>query len=429
VSKGKILTLTAILMMLVLTPAFAQDQTGYESWTLPGDGASTLVVNPADGSVWTFLHQTGNLVALDPSDGSVMVDAALAMRPSAMAFTPDGEYALLVGEPLGDQIIDQGLVHLIDPSDGAVVAELELEGSCNAVYAADDGSIYVATGMQYGYQGTVYRLAMNFDEEGAITLDVEEDAACGKIPWAIISFDGVLYVTDLELQWGEQPDGTMGPPYGAWVWEYDAQTLAFIDKSWVGINPSRMVATESGVLVACSGSKIGSEEWMEPALSLIAGTGESDPIFIGTSGASDLDVSPDGTWAVATLADWGPPAEGSAMSMYQHAVPGAFPEARRWVYTGKMALVEFPTGGMESDMEGEMESDIEGGIESDMEGGMESDMEGGMESSDDINPIVTDILPDEFLRAVAISSDGTTIYALAEQPERIIVIPVSDLMQ
>lgn len=378
-------TLLLLVTVLFSGPSVGQaEEVG--SWTLPGEGAGPLVVNPVDGSLWTFFHQTGNLVALDTSDGSVRLDVPLTIRPTSLAFSADGRFAYLVGEPLDDQIIDRGLVQVISAADGRVIAELAMEGACNAVHVAESGAIYVACGMQYAYQGTVYKLAVNTDNTGRISLAVENQAACGKIPWAVATFEGNLYVTDLELQWTSQPDGSMGPPYGSWVWIYDAETLEFIDRSWVGINPSRLAMSGSGMLVACSGSKQGGDAWAEPALSLLRSPGESEPILIGESGASDLAVSPDGSWAVASLADWGPPAEGSAMSFFHQANPRRFPEARRWNYTGDIAIVATADG----------EPQVQR---------------------------VT-VLSDLFVRAVAISADGNTVYALQGDPERILAIPV-----
>ena len=158
-----------VLMITVLFsfPALGQEidyepSPEMDTWELPGAGAGPLVVNPADGSLWTFLHQSGNLVALDTSDGSVILDVPLTIRPTALAFSPDGSMAFLSGESLDDQIINTGLVQMIDTSDGSVLAEIELEGACNTVYAADNETLYAACGMQYAYEGIIYRLSWNW---------------------------------------------------------------------------------------------------------------------------------------------------------------------------------------------------------------------------------------------------------------------------
>lgn len=356
------------------------------SWDLPGVGAGPVAVNPSDGTLWTFFHQTGNLVSLDPVDGSVLIDVPLTIRPTALDFCEFGMGLYLVGEPLDDQIIDRGVVQAINSATGEVAAEIELEGACNAVYSKDFGTVYVACGMQYAYEGTLYKLSVDFDEEENLVIEIESKVSCGKIPWSIASRGGVIYVTDLELQWTAQPDGTMGPPYGAWVWAYDEGTLDYIDKSWVGINPSKLVESGAGILVACSGSKQGEGSLIEPAFSLITEPGESDPFFIGTAGAGDLDVSPDGVFAVAVLSDWGPPAAWSFMSSLPDSVHGTFPDLKRWVFTPDLAVINLDDGGISA-------SRIEN-------------------------------ISDSYLRSVAFSLDGEYIYALQGEPEKLLRIPV-----
>jgi len=361
-----------------------------EYWTLPGEGAGPLVVNDGNGTLWTFFHQTGNLVALSAADGSALLDVPMSISPTALAFTPDWSLGFLAGEPLDDQIIDVGVVQAIDATSGVVLGEIELEGSCNAVCAADGGILYAACGMQYGYEGTIYRLSWKTAANGAIAFAVETQATCGKVPWAIALYDNTLYVTDLELQWTAQPDGTMGPPYGSWVWEYDPESLELNDRSWVGINPSRLGVTEFGVLAGCSGSKQSEGEMVEPSLSLIGGPGGTEPIVIGTTGASDLAVAPDGTWAVVSLSDWASAPPWSAAALLQNLKPGTSSQAMRWVYTGDLAYVAFEDG----------------------------------------KPVAqrTQLFTDSFIRAVAVSTDGTRIYALQSEPERIAVIPVDMIM-
>jgi hypothetical protein len=386
------------LLALAAAPTVAQEPE-IESWPLPGTGAGSLATNPADGSIWVFFHQTKNLVSLDSADGSVMLDIPLTLSPTSMAFSPDGRCVFVVGEPLDDQIIDRGVVVAMDASNGQILAELTLEGACNAVYVAPDRMIYVATGMQYAYQGTVYKLEYGLgasdaenesqSEPGEPVLKIVSEAECGKIPWAITEYEGRLYVTDLELQWTEQPDGSMGPPYGAWVWVYDAGTLDFVDREWVGINPNRLRNTTAGVLVACSGSKQSEGSGAEPTLSLIRGPGEVAAIRIGSAGASDLASAPDGSWAVVTLADWAPPAAESRIADLRQLAPERFPEQRRWAYTGDVALITFEDG----------------------------------EAAARRIPVLTT----GYLRAVAISADGGRLYAIQSEPERIIAIPVSML--
>lgn len=358
-----------------------------QTWDLPGSGAGPIVVSPADGSIWTFFHQTGNLVALDPSDGAVLIDVPLTIRPTALDFCQYGMGLFLVGEPLDDQIIDRGVVQAIDASNGDIVAELELVGACNAVYTRDFETVYVACGMQYGYEGILYKLAVEFDDEGSLTMHVEYQTSCGKIPWSIASFNGAIYVTDLELQWTAQPNGTMGPPYGALVWAYDEDTLELLDKSWVGINPSKLAEFDDGILVACSGSKQGEGNLIEPAFSIISDPGESDPYFVGTAGVGDIAVALDGEFAVGTLSDWGPPAQGSVMSNIEGILHGDYPDARRWVFTSDLALIDLTAENRVS----------------------ATRLEGISES---------------YLRDIAFSLDGEYIYALQGEPEKFLLIPI-----
>jgi len=387
-------TLLLIILALSIFPAQAQE-TGIESdfipeivgtWDLPGAGAGNIFVNPSDGSIWTFLHQTASIVALDGITGDILINTQLDLRPTALDFAPDGSVIFIVGEPLDDQTIDVGIIQALNPVDGTVIAEVTVEGACSSVHAADNSIIYAASGMQYAYQGTVYRL--NWDAEGE-ELNVEANADCGKIPWAIVSDNEILYVTDLELQWSARSDGSMGPPFGSWVWEYNAETLEFLDKSWVGINPNRLEIVQTGVLVGCSGSKQSEGDESEPALNLIMDLGDADEIFIGTSGASDLAVTSDGNYAVVTLADWGPPANTSGVGFYTTFInPDGFPEAKRWVFTGDIAFVDF--------------------------------------TGDDIDFKRFNIVKETFLRSVAISPDGKTVYVLQDEPEKILAVKISD---
>jgi len=385
--------LTAIFLLLLLNPAYAQEEPATATpglivpqiigtWDLPGSGAGKLCVNPSDGSVWTFLHQSGELVALNGTTGEVILSVALELRPTALCFAPDGSVVYLVGEPLDDQTINEGIIQAVDPVTGQVISETKVEGACNAVYAADKGILYVASGMQYAYQGTVYKLQWD-SVSRSITVEAETD--CGKIPWAIAVHDDVLFVTDLELQWTAQADGTMGPPYGSWVWEYNAGTLEFLNRSWVGINPNRLGIVNGGVLVGCSGSKQSIGDAFEPTLNLIGAVGESTDIFIGSTGASDLDVAADGSFAVVTLADWSPPVVTSGVGLYTALVnPEGFPEAKRWIYTGDVAVVDFT----------------------------------GDEPVTERYNIVTD----KYLRSVALSPDGKTLYVLQDEPEKILAV-------
>jgi len=377
----------AILTILILgfTVSPVQGQEAFETIELPGRGAGTIAVHPVDGSIWAFMHQTGALVAVDPSDGSVLLESPLNLRPTAMEFSPDGEYVYIVGEPLSDQVYDRGKLVGINTADGSTVIDMELDGACNAVHIGDS-AVYVACGMQYAYEGTVYRLT---PDEIDNNLLIDASASCGKIPWAIAELDGILYVTDLELQWTMQADGSMGPPYGSYVWAYHADNLELIDKTWVGLNPCKLGVLGSGVMAACSGSKQ-TDLRLEPALSYIRSPGESEPVFIDTSGASDLDVSPDGTWAAVTLADWGPPAAFSGMSVIQHYAPGTLDDVRRWIFTGDIGVISMENGS-----------------------------------------IITEryrISDESYFRAVEISLDGTSVYALLGETDEVMIIPVEYLV-
>jgi len=378
-----------ICILALSLPVGAQEPS-FETWTIPGGGASLLRVNPGDGSVWTICHQSGNIVALDGTDGSAMLDLPFTMRPTALDFTPDGAVIFVVGEPSNDQVITEGVIQALDTSSGAVLGELGVEGACNAAYCGDDGVLFVACGMQYAYQGILYRIAWRETEDGGIAMEVVTQAECGKIPWAIAEFDGNLYVTDLELQWTAQADGSEGPPYGSYVWSYDAVTLGFLDRSWVGINPNRLGVTSGGVLAACSGSKQTEGDVAEPTLSLIEAPGESEPVYLGSTGASDLAVDSGGELAVATLADWGPPAPWSAMAVIQNYMPGSFDDAHRWLYTGDIGIFRLVDGEIISER--------------------------------------MEVLEEGYFRAVAIALDGSVIYALKGESDLIYMIPIEGLI-
>jgi hypothetical protein len=400
-----LVTLT-VFLALISVPVFAQEagdveqEPLYETWTLPGAGAGALVVNGADGSVWTFLHQTRNLAALNGVDGTVMVDVPLDLSPTSLAFSRDGSVGFIVGEPMSDQIISQGIVEAFDPKTGARIAQMEMEGSANAVYVGPDEAIYVAAGMQYGYPGSVYKLSW---DAGKKTLSVVDQVETGKLPWALAVYDGNLYVTDLELQWTAQADGSVGPPYGCWVWVYEAEALEPEGKIWVGVNPTVLAQTEDGVLVACSGSKQ-SEGLYEPAAVLMKGPDQSNSefVFVGSSGVTDLAVSHSGDWALATLSDFIPAPPFSVTSQLSQALPG-LPEARRWVYTGELAMIRMS----------ELESAPEG-------------------ENPNLNERAT-IVEDAHLRFIALSPDSATLYALRVEnesgAESVIVIPVDKLMK
>jgi hypothetical protein len=398
-------------MAFVSIPVFAQEasDTGeeplYRTWSLPGAGAGALIVNSADGSIWTFMHQTHNLVALDGNDGAVLLDIPLDLSPTSLAFAPAaaGSVGFIVGEPMSDQIISQGVIEAFDTKTGGKIAQLELDGACNAVYIAADGAVYVATGMQYGYPGKVYRLSW---DPVTKTFSVEAEVETGKIPWALTVYDGNLYVTDLELQWTAQPDGSVGPPYGCWVWVYEVKELVPEGKIWVGINPTDLAGTRDGVLVACSGSKQ-TQGLYEPAVVLLKSPdpSASEFVFIGTCGVTDIAV-PDsadfmGDWALATLADFIPAPSFSAVSQLSQALPG-FPQPMRWVFTGELALIEMSR--LQDAPEGE-------------------------------NPNLTlriNIVDEAHLRWIALSPDASTLYALRVEnetaEESVLAIPVADLM-
>jgi hypothetical protein len=400
--RSRILT-SIFVFLLAVSPAFGQENgtdesipgteaPGIEMWSLPGVGAGPIYVNDLDGTVWTFFHQTHNIVKMDGSTGDVLLNIPLTISPTALAFSTCGTMVYLVGEPMEDQIIDVGIIQVISESDGSLMQEMEVEGACNAVYVSDGEIVWVASGMQYAYQGNILRLEWTQagtpgeDPEADWQLAVTNRADCGKIPWAIAESDGKLYVTDLELQWTLQPDGTMGPPYGAWVWAYDADTLEVVGQEWVGINPNKLEDTNFGVIVGCSGSKQSEGAYAEPAVAVIGQTEDPRFIYIGTAGASDVAASPDGSWAVASLSDWGQPDWSSSIAIFQQQNPGAFPELRKWIYTGDLALMRMENG----------------------------------EISTERVPIVAG----SFIRAVAVSSDGMNIYAIEGEPERLLVIPV-----
>ncbi|MFH1675729.1 MAG: hypothetical protein ABIC40_01805, partial [bacterium] len=310
--------------------------------------------------------------------------------PTAAAFSKDGTVFFLVGEPSDDQIIDTGIIQAFDSLSGNKLGELQVEGACNTVYPAENGILYVASGMQYAYQGKLYEIKYEVStDSGNLTMELVRVANCGKIPWAVIKKGDTLYVTDLELQWTMQDDGTMGPPYGGLVWLYDAITLENTSKEWVGINPDRMVRVGDGVLVGCSGSKQSLEGDIEPAFSLINPPDETVSLSIGTTGATDLATVSDGSFAVATLADWGPAPVNTAMGMIHMLDPEKYPEPRKWVYTGDICVVDF----------------IDDGIKTRR---------------------VT-VSEDKYFRSIAISPDGETIYLLDGEADRVWILPLSEI--
>ena len=399
-----------------------------KEWKLPGQGAGPIVVNPYDGSLWLCLHQTWNLVAIDGSGGSVILNVPfnlkkreehhldssgmriprvpLEITPTSLGFTSDGSVGFIVGEPLSEGSIATGVVQVFDPKTGEKIGELEVEGACNAVFVEGKEDVYIACGMQYGYPGLVYKL--RWDGVGK-SLKVMGRAETGKIPWALTVYEGNLYVTDLELQWTAQADGSMGPPYGAWVWVYDAGTLEFKNKVWVGINPSVLVRIPQGVLVGCSGSKQ-TEGRYEPALVYLRGpeASESEYVFIGSAGASDVAASADGRCVLVSLADFAPAPPFSQIAQWSELLRGAVPEARRWVYTGKMALIDVSR----------LSEDVE-----------EGDGEGGNEYV----PEAIEVVRGGHIRRVAMSSDGSVVYALvvndASGEEMLISFPFDVLLE
>ena len=362
------------------------------SFDLPGTGASRMIVNPVDGSILTFFHQTHTVASINGSDGSTIFNVPIDLSPTAAAFSPDGKVFFLIGEPSNDQTIDIGIIQAFDSSSGKKMCEFQVEGACNAVYAAENGILYVASGMQYAYQGKVYEIEWQLSKDGgSLTMELLKDADCGKIPWAIIKNSDRLYVTDLELQWTAQADGTMGPPYGGLVWVYDADTLENISKEWVGINPDRMVNIGGGVLVGCSGSKQTLDGDIEPAFSFIKPENETVPLPIGTTGATDLAVIPDGSFAVAVLADWGPAPPDTAMGMIHMLNPEKYPEPRKWIYTGDICVVSA--------------------------------------TDDEIKTRRVTVSEDNYFRSIAISPDGETIYLLDGEADRVWVLPFSEIEQ
>ncbi|HDS29722.1 MAG TPA: hypothetical protein ENN67_01625 [Firmicutes bacterium] len=386
------------LTLLIFSPVFGQEIPdepppeneieGMTAWELPGTGAGPVYVSPIDGTIWVFFHQTRNLVKIDGSTGDVLLNQELSISPTALAFSTCGSMVYLVGEPIEDQIIDIGIIQVLDKSDGAVMHEMELEGACNAVYVSDGEVVWVVTGMQYAYQGNIFRL--EWSQTGTSMNDrkltVVNRADCGKIPWSIAESGGKLYVTDLELQWTMQPDGLMGPPYGAWVWVYNPETLEMLERIWVGINPNRLAVSNFGVITGCSGSKQSSGIFMEPAAVVIQPDTDPEFVHIGSAGASDIAVAPDGSWAVATLSDWGEPDWSSSVYLLQQINPWAIPEIRKWIFTGDLAVLKMENG--------------------------------------EISAHRMPIVHDSYLRSVAISPDGSRIYAIQDNPEKLLVIPV-----
>jgi hypothetical protein len=368
-----------------------------DAYDLPGTGAGDIAVNPHDGSIWIFFHQSMNLAALDPSGQSVLLDIDLPIAATAMAFHPADNILFVTGEPLDDQRISEGVVYAIDTITGDVLAQKEILSACNSICAASDGYIYVSTGMQYGYPGTIYKMifieATPDEETGADSavpeFIIEYETECGKIPWAILEDDGIVYVTDLELQWAAQEDGSMGPPYGAWVWAYNSSDLEYIGSEWVGINPTDMVKTEFGILVACAGRKQTDNMSLEPAITLIAEPGTTVPIIAGTAGAGDIAVSPDGSWAIASLSNWAPPVPGSDIARLQQLNPERFPDARRWVFTGDIAWLQY------------------------------------MDERIDVS--IHKIIGNGYLTSIDISADGKYIYGISGDPEKLLVIPIEDI--
>ena len=434
------LILVAILTILIPLTAWSQEPgaiTAEESpvmtWTLPGTGAGALVVNPVDGSLWTFLHQTHNLVALDGETGSVILDVPIDLSPTEMAFAPDGSTGFIVGEPMSDQIIAAGIIEAFDPATGGKIAQMELEGAGNAVCATSDGSIYVAAGMQYAYQGTVYKLSWDKSRK---TFAIVGQADTGKLPWALAVFKGNLYVTDQELQWTAQPDGSEGPPYGAWVWVYEASTLSLVDKIWVGINPTRFAVTKSGLLVACSGSKQ-TEGLYEPALVLLRtpDAADSEYIFVDNYGASDIAGPKEANWAIASLASWMPAPSGSQASLWHQALSSMVPEARRWVDTGSVAIIDLDelerldtaqAGDAESSEKTDQGSTGDAGQSDDS--GTGGTVEEGQPQVAGFMPQAVNVIDGAVLREIAVSLDGSLMYAIAKNvtdgTESLIVVPV-----
>jgi hypothetical protein len=389
------------------------------TWQLPGKGAGPLVVNPANGLIWTFFHQTHELAAINGKTGEVAIKVPIKLAPTAIAFSADGKTGFIVGEPTGDQIIAAGLIQAFDSANGKIIGELELEGAATAVCVADPETLFVATGMQYEYAGIVYKIIWDISDR---TLKIDGNVTVGKLPWAVDVYNGNLYVTDSELQWTAQPDGSEGAPWGGWVWIFEMPSLQFVNKIWVGINPSNFAITKSGLLVGCSGRKQ-SEGQYEPAAVLLrnADANDSEYIFTGTSGTCDLASIPSSNWAIAALVDFSSTMSGRGISAARQVFGDKIPEAKRWVYTGDVALIDL-------DALAKLKSEKEkpgSGI------APEEGTEPEKTIFQEIAPESITLTKNGYIRNVALSTDGKFLYALRidekDESESILVVPVESL--
>lgn len=395
----RFLIITIFLSFLanpVLSMELSKDskEAEFQRWALPSWGADPLVMSPKGDLLWTLLRESHELISINCSDGSIVSRVELDLTPVALTFAPDGSVGFVVGEAEIDRVMTTGIIEAFDPSNGRKLARLEVNSICNAVCAAPGGKVFVAAGTQYGYPGTVYMCQWNHRDS---SLKLEAEAIAGKIPWAIAVFRGNLYVADSELQWTLQPDGSQGPPYGMWIWVYEADTLEPAGKIWVGIQPKAIACLNSGILVACSGSKL-TQGQNEPTLVFIKSPDpeESRYIFIDSTGATSVASPKSGDWAIVTLADWTPePSPGPSISSMLNKYLSQYiseiaPDLRRWVYTGDIGFVDI--------------------------------------AKNKITTSRVHLADDAYLRSVTVSPDGKTAYFLEvheqDRKEYILAVPV-----
>ena len=213
-----------------------------------------------------------------------------------------------------------------------------------------------------------------------------------------------------------------GSPYGAWVWIYEASTLKPMGKIWVGVNPTKLALTKSGVLVACSGSKQ-TEGLYEPTAVLLRSTdaADSDYIFVDSGGATDIAADSNENWAIVALADWKPGAPNSAAERLHNMFPNDLPEAKRWVYTGKVAFVDL-------DELNKIKAASKANPQSSSAG---TGAPEGSSPNPDFKPSPIEIVQNGFFRDIALSPDGTKMYAVlvkdVDNSESLIVVPVDYL--
>lgn len=130
-----------------------------------GTHPTSLAVGP-NGLIWVVNRDTASISIIDPGNGAVNSNIALpyASRPYGIAFTPNGDTALLTLEATGELL-------RLSPQ-GAILEKMPIGAKPRGVaIAADSNTVYVSRFISPSNQGEVRKvLISNFGESELITL-------------------------------------------------------------------------------------------------------------------------------------------------------------------------------------------------------------------------------------------------------------------